>query len=148
MCATTTWSGPSSVSSTTTGALPLPPPSAASSRSAEPESTNAETICPPAKPSSTRTRSSGTGHNFREDAVNGVGMDECDLEAEHPSARRLVDQLRAGARKVVERSSDVVHLIGDVMHARPALREETADRRVVAERSEELDAALPHADRR
>ena len=75
-------------------------------------------------------------------------MDERDLEAEHPAPRRLVDQLRAGAGEVGERGADVVHLVRDVMHSRPALREEAADGSVLAERSEQLDAALADADRR
>ena len=41
-----------------------------------------------------------------------------------------------------ERRADVVHLVGDVVHARPALREEAADRRVLAERRQQLDAAV------
>ena len=40
-----------------------------------------------------------------------------------------------------ERRADVVHLVGDVVHAGAALREELADRRVLAERGQQLDAA-------
>src|SRR4051794_30681286 len=75
-------------------------------------------------------------------------MDERDLEAEHPAARRLVDQLGARAREVGQRRANVVDLVRDVVHSRPALREEAADRSVLAERAEELDAALADADRR
>ena len=75
-------------------------------------------------------------------------MDERDLEAEHAAPRRLVDQLGAGAREVGERRADVVDLVRDVVHAGTALREEPADGRVVAERAEQLDAALADAHRR
>src|SRR5947199_1772523 len=134
MLATTTWSGPSSVSSTTTG-LPAPVElSAASSSSAELASTKLPTIWPPAKPSSIRTRSSATGaHHLGEHAVDGVRMDEGDLEAEHPVAGGLVDQLGAGLGEMHEGGADVLDLVGHVMHPRAALREEAADRRVVAD---------------
>ena len=75
-------------------------------------------------------------------------MDERDLEAEHPAPRRLVDQLGPGAGEMVKGGANVVHLIRDVVHARPALREEAADGRVLPEGSEELDAALADANRR
>src|SRR5439155_12480680 len=107
----TTWSGPSSVSSTTTG-LPAPVEvSADSSSSAECASTKLPTIWPPAKPSSIRTRSSGNRHHLREDAVDGVRMDEGDLETEHAVPRRLVDQLRACVRQLGERGPDVLYLV-------------------------------------
>jgi hypothetical protein len=75
-------------------------------------------------------------------------MDERNLEAEHPLARRLVDQLGAFVRQVRQRSADVVDLVRDVVHPRAALREEAADRRVVVQRAEQLEPALTHPDRR
>jgi hypothetical protein len=75
-------------------------------------------------------------------------MDESDLEPEHASPRRLVDQLRARAREVFKSGSDVLHLVGDVVHSRAALREETADRRVLAERAQQLEPAVADPDRR
>ena len=75
-------------------------------------------------------------------------MDEGDLEAEHPAARSLVDQLCAGVRKMREGSADVLDLVGDVMHAWAALGEETADGRVVAERAQQLEPALADSDGR
>ena len=72
-------------------------------------------------------------------------MHERDLEAEHPAPRRGVDQLRAAGSELCERRADVVHLVGDVMHPRTPLGEEAADRRVVAERREELDATVADA---
>ncbi len=75
-------------------------------------------------------------------------MDEGDLEAEHPVPRRLVDQLGARVRKMCEGGADVVDLVRDVVHTRAALGEEAADRRVLAECAEQLEAALADADGR
>jgi hypothetical protein len=75
-------------------------------------------------------------------------MDERDLEAKHPAPRRLVDQLGTRFREVDECSADVVDLIRDMVHPRPVLREETADRRVVVQRAEQLEPAFAHSDRR
>ncbi len=74
-------------------------------------------------------------------------MDERNFEAEHPASRGLVDQLSAGAGEVDERGADVLHLVRDVMHPGAALSEEPPDGRVVAERSEQLNAALADAER-
>lgn len=75
-------------------------------------------------------------------------MHERDLEAEHAVAGALVDQLDPLLRQLGERGLDVGHLVGDVMHPLAALREEAADGGVVAERCQELDAALADAHRR
>src|SRR6185312_2268330 len=104
-------------------------------------------ICPPSKASSMRMDSSGRGHHLREDAVDGVGMDERDLEAEQPRTRGLVDQLGAGLRETGERGTDVVDLVRDVVYAGPAAREEPADRGVGARRRDELDPVFPDEDR-
>src|SRR4029077_2280030 len=145
----TTWSAPSSVSSATTG-LPEPvEPSADSSSSAERSSTKLPTIWPPAKPSSIRTRSSATrAHYFREHAVDGLRMDEGDLEAEHAAARRLVDQLGARVREMREGGADVIALVGDVVHAWAARGEDPTHGRLVAERAEQFEPAFPDADGR
>ena len=76
-------------------------------------------------------------------------MDERDLEPEEPAPRRLVDQLRAFGGQLVDRGAHVVDLVGHVVHAGPALGEEFADRRVVAERCQQLDpvGADPHRRR-
>src|SRR5262249_51989565 len=50
--------------------------------------------------------------------------------------------------KMRESCSDVGDFVRDVMHPRPALREEATDRRVVVERSQELEPTLPDPDRR
>src|SRR5262245_10752747 len=74
-------------------------------------------------------------------------MDKRDLEAEHPAARLLVDQLRAGAGKRAEHPGQVVDLVGDVVHPGPAAGEKPADRRIVAKRREQLDPAVADAHR-
>jgi hypothetical protein len=75
-------------------------------------------------------------------------MDERNLEAEHPAPRRLVDQLGARIRQVRERSTDVVHLVGNVVHSRPPRRQKAAHGGVLVERSEQLQPALSDANRR
>ena len=84
---------------------------------------------------------------LREHAARRVGMDERDLEAEGAAARRLVDQLGAVAGEPLELRADVVDLERDVVHPRPALGEELPDRRLRAERPEQLDAAAADAHR-
>ncbi len=72
--------------------------------------------------------------------MGGVGVDECDLEAEEPAPGPVVDQLGAIGRKLVERGADIVDLERDVVHPGPMAGEELADRRFLAERGEQLDA--------
>ena len=59
-------------------------------------------------------------------------MDEGDLRARTAPAAARVDQLGARRGEPGERGADVVDLVGDVVHPRPALGEEPPDRRVVA----------------
>ena len=73
-------------------------------------------------------------------------MDERDLEPEEALARGRVDQVGACVRKLGERRAQVADLVGDVVHARAALREEAADRRVLAERLEQLDPSVADAN--
>ena len=80
--------------------------------------------------------------------MDGIGMDERDLEAEHATPRCLVDQLGTRLRKVGECGADVPHLVGHVMHPGPSFREEAADGRVLVERTEQFEPALPDADGR
>jgi hypothetical protein len=75
-------------------------------------------------------------------------MDERDLETEHATPRRLVDQLRTGLRKMLESGADVVDLVGHVVHSRAAVREEAAHGRVLVERAEQFEPARPDPDRR
>ena len=62
--------------------------------------------------------------------MDGVGMDERDLEAEEPRAWNLVDQLCTGLGELGESHADVVDLVRDVVHSGPAAREEPSDRSV------------------
>ena len=75
-------------------------------------------------------------------------MDEGHLEAEEAGTRLPVDQLGAFLRELGESGTKVVHLVGNVMHARAALREEAADGRLLAERFQQLDASFADAQRR
>src|SRR4051812_49879787 len=96
-----------------------------------------------------RTRSSSvTADQLREHAVDGIGVDEGDLEPEEPLPRLGVDQLGALRCELAERGAEISDLEGHVVHAGPALGEELADRRVVAKRGEELEPALAAAQRR
>src|SRR5436853_2839534 len=137
---------PSLASSATVPSAPSE--SARSSASADAAVTSAPVIWPPSKAISRRTVPfSAMCYHRREDSVDGVGMDERDLEAEEALPRLVVDQLRAAPGEVRQRLAQVVDLVGDVVHARPAAREELAHRRVRAERGEQLDTALADADR-
>jgi len=75
-------------------------------------------------------------------------MHEGDLEPEQPPARLVVDQLGALLGEIRKRRANVVHLVGKVVHSRASLRKEAPDRRIGAERREELDTALADANRR
>jgi nicotinamidase-related amidase len=76
-------------------------------------------------------------------------MDESDLEAEEPRARLRVDHVRALGAQPLELLVEVVDPVRDVVHARPALGEKLADRRLGPERREELDGRVadPHGGR-
>ena len=56
-----------------------------------------------------------------------------------PGARCLVDQLRALGTQVSERTFDVVHAVGHVVHAGPSGGEEPSDRGVRPQRTQQLD---------
>ncbi len=80
--------------------------------------------------------------------MDGIRVDERDLETEQPRARAFVNQVRTRASKLGQRDIEIAYLVGNVVHTRPALREEAADRRILAERLEQLDATLADADQR
>src|SRR3954467_14653833 len=80
--------------------------------------------------------------------MDGIRMDEGHLEAEETCTRLRVDQLGTLPRKLGERGTQVVHLVGDVMHARAALRQEAADRCVLAERFQKLDSSVANSQGR
>src|SRR5438034_6552864 len=118
-------------------------PSACSSSSAVFVSTCALITWPPSKPTSTRTRwSSATCHQLREHPVHGIGVDERDLEPEEAAVRLLVDQLDALGRETSELVPQIADFVRHVMHPGAALGQELADRRLLAERCQQLDAAL------
>src|SRR5262249_52499641 len=106
-------------------------------------------ICPPSNATSMRTRSAlASGNHLRENAVDGIRMDECDLEPEEALARRLVDQVGARVGELGQGGAEGADLVRDVVHAGAALREEAADRRVLLERLEQLDPAIADTNRR
>lgn len=74
-------------------------------------------------------------------------MDEGDLEPEEATPRNLVDQLRARRSQLCDRLVHVIGLERDVMHPRPALREEPPYMRVLARGGDELDAAVTYEER-
>lgn len=80
--------------------------------------------------------------------MDGIRVDERDLEAEQASARAVVDQICARTRKFGQRRLEIAHLVGHVVHPGPSLRQETADGRVLPEWLEQLDAAVADADGR
>lgn len=80
--------------------------------------------------------------------MNRLRMDEGDLEPEHALARCDVDQLDALPGEIGERGSQIVDLVGHVMHAGSVAREKTPHGRVGAERGDQLDAAVPDLHRR
>src|SRR3954462_9809128 len=131
----------SSASSVTEPSWPLPFPSS----SADSALTSMLSDCPPSKPISIRT-CSAMCHHLRENAVDGIRMDERDLQAEHARARLVVDELGAVAPQRLERRADVLDLERDVVHPGAARGEEAPDRRVVLEGREQLHAVAPHAD--
>src|SRR3954468_19730130 len=122
----------SSASSVTEPSWPIP----FASSSADSALTSMLSDCPPSNPISTRT-CSAMCHHLRENAVDGIRMDERDLQAEHACARLAGAWPGAVGLRRFERRADVLDLEGDVMHPRPARREEAADRRVVLERREQ-----------
>ena len=80
--------------------------------------------------------------------MDGFRVDEGDFETEHAATRCLVDQLCTLVREMHEGRADVLDLVRDVVHSRAALRQETADGRVCAERAQQLEPARADADGR
>jgi hypothetical protein len=68
-------------------------------------------------------------------------MDESDLKAEEALPRLGVDQLGPCRREPFELDTDVVDLVGDVMHARAAACQEPANGSLGSKRGEQLDTA-------
>ena len=78
--------------------------------------------------------------------MDGLRVHERDLEPEEAWARALVDQIRACPGELRERGGEVAHLVRNVVHAGTALDEKPPDRSVLAERLEQLDAAVADPD--
>ena len=83
-----------------------------------------------------------TMDELREDAADRVGVQERDLEPEQALPWLLVDQLDALVGKLTDRRADIGNFEGDVVHPGPALRQELAHRRLLAERGQQLDPAI------
>ena len=80
--------------------------------------------------------------------MDGVRVDEGDLEPEETLVWLLVDELDALLGEAFQLTSKIAHRVCDVMHAGTAGGEELADRRLLAKRGKELDAAVADAHRR
>ena len=79
--------------------------------------------------------------------MDGIGVDERDLETEETGAGAFVDQICTRGRQLRQRYIEVGHLVRDVVHSRSSLLEEAADGRVLAERLEQLDTTFADSDR-
>src|SRR3954466_1558013 len=99
------------------------------------------------KPMVTSTRSAMSVsfrglHDLGEHAARRLRVHEGHPRVADPGPRLLVDEPQAGRAQAVELGLDVGGLVGDVVQAGSLRREELADRRVGAERREQLDVAL------
>ncbi len=77
--------------------------------------------------------------------MDGVRVDEGDLEPEETLVWLLVDELDALVGEAFQLTSKIAHRVRDVVHTGSAGGEELADRRLLAERSKELDATFADA---
>jgi len=96
----------------------------------------------------TESDGSGNGYDLRENAVNGVGMDKGDLQAEQADARDGVDELDAVGSKGRENRPDVVDLVREVVNAGASPREEASHRGVRLRWRQQLDATGADEDGR
>src|SRR4051794_34821530 len=76
--------------------------------------------------------------HLHEDAVDAVWMDERDLMPTEAGAGLGVGHLDPLRDERAQRGGHVRNLVGDVVHPRPPLGEEAADRRVLTEPRDEL----------
>ncbi len=74
-------------------------------------------------------------------------MHERDLEPEQSLTGTFVDQVGPRVRELGKGRVEIGNLIGDVVHPGAAFGEEPADRGVLPERLEQLDAAVADAER-
>ena len=80
--------------------------------------------------------------------MDGVRVDEGDLEPEETLVWLLVDELDSLLGEAFQLTSKIGHRVRDVVHTGSAGGEELADRRLLAKRGEELDATFADAHRR
>lgn len=80
--------------------------------------------------------------------MGGVRVHERHLQTEETRAWLAVDELSALLCELGQLAAQVADLVSDVVHPRSAFREEAAHGGVLAQRREELDAAVAEAQRR
>src|SRR6476619_179287 len=136
-----------SVSSALKLTMPLPAASADSTLAHSASATFALMMRPPSNPISTRDSAMPAPfvrwlHEFHQHAVHAVRMDERHTQPEQPHARLLVAQLGAGGGGIGQRLLDVVDPQRHVVHAGASVLQELADRGVVTQRPQQLDAAV------
>jgi hypothetical protein len=85
-------------------------------------------------------RSAAIEDQLCQDPAGRLRVNERDLEAEEPETGLLVDQTDALPAQAVELRGKVAYRERDVVHPRPAAREEAADGRIRLERPQQLDA--------
>src|SRR3954466_8114632 len=136
-----------SVSSALKLTMPRPAASAASTLAHSSSATFALMMSPPSNPISTRDSAMPVPfvhwlHEFHQHAVHAVRVDERHAQPEQAHARLLVDQLGAAGGGVGQRLLDIADPKRHVVHAGSAVEQELADRGVVTQRPQQLDAAV------
>src|SRR6476619_3815973 len=136
-----------SVSSALKLTMPLPAASADSTLAHSASATFALMMRPPSNPISTRDSAMPVPfvcwlHEFHQHAVHAVRVDERNAQPEQAHARLLVDQLGAGGGGIGQGLLDIIDAQRHVVHAGAAVQQELADRGVVTQRPQQLDAAL------
>src|SRR6476661_142676 len=142
-----------SVSSALQVTMPLPAASPDSTLAHSSSATFALMMRPPSNPISTRDSAMPVPfvrwlHEFHQHAVHAVRMDERHAQPEQPYTRLLVDQLGAGGGGIGQRPLDVVDPQRHVVHAGAAVLQELADRGVVTQRPQQLNASVTEQHRR
>ena len=79
--------------------------------------------------------------------MDGIRVNERDLQTVQAAAGGLVDQLRSFVGEGGEGGCDVVHPVRNVVHSWSAANQEATDRRVLGQCAEELDTAFADDDR-
>src|SRR5438094_4980256 len=87
-------------------------------------------------------------HELGEHAANALGVDKADPGPVGARPSHLVEQLRAGGARLLERTPDVIGGVGNVVHGFAAILEELFHTGVRIDRHDQLDPALPDRDHR